>query len=139
METLYEKIPKISEVFVLTNTVGNEKLIQFISELSKINRYSMLGKNGIEVLEKLIDNHTQDTVFEILDNFISALTICNVDINVIENLVTNHNLLFANEKERLTEQVIPSKDVKFYHYVFYVISICIVHILDVIKELNKKQ
>lgn len=138
METLYEKIPKISEVFVLTNTVGNDKLIQFISELSKINRYSMLGKNGIEVLEKLIDNHTQDTVFEILDNFISALTICNVDINVIENLVTNHNLLFANEKERLSEQVIPSKDVKFYHYVFYVISICIVHILDVIKELNKK-
>ena len=139
METLYEKIPKISEVFVLTNSVGNDKLTQFISELSKINRYSMLGKNGIEVLEKIIDNHTQDTVFEILDNFISALTICNVDFKVIENLINNHNLLFSNEKERLLEQVVPGKDIKFYHYVFYVISICSVHILDIIAKLRKEK
>lgn len=135
---LYEKIPKITEVFVITNTVGNEALISFISTLSKMNRYSMLGKNGVSELERIIQSHKQDLVFEILDNFVSAMTICGVDVDVLEIFINNHNKLFKHEYQRLVEQTIPSSDLNCYYYVFYIISICIPHILDNINKFNIK-
>ena len=133
---LYDKLSKVSEVFVLTNTVGKEALLSFIASLSKVNRYSMLGKNGVDILEKIIQDHKQDIVFEILDNFVSALTVCGIDIDVLETFVSNHNKLFKNEIPRLVEQVEPSSEVKFYHYVFYAISICSVHILHEIQNIK---